>query len=107
MRCIKCGRQLPENAAFCPECGNSLSNANNQNSSKDPAPKKSAVVFIIAFLVLVIGITAVISVKEYRDTHSARRAYEESKKYLEYLENQYDDVKEEVARVNEMLDLLG
>jgi len=28
--CSKCGKQLPEGAVFCGECGNRISNANNQ-----------------------------------------------------------------------------
>ncbi len=43
MFCQKCGFQMPDNAKFCGNCGNVVSQASSNASAAEPAPTQSAV----------------------------------------------------------------
>ena len=51
--CSKCGSEIDENATFCPNCGNPVSNENNTSVKNDSAAIKTATkVFMVIGCVL-------------------------------------------------------
>lgn len=87
MFCGNCGKQLKDEADFCPACGNKIEKSyNNQNAempvAKNPIPKKTLIMWLSiggGVLVLVIAIIIIISLVVKNNTESRLRdALEES-----------------------------
>lgn len=55
-RCYACGRKMPVNDKFCPNCGRSMFGAPNPNrmTSSPPAPKKKKHTALIVILIIVV-----------------------------------------------------
>ena len=56
MKCIKCGRELSETAAFCPNCGTPCSPQPKTPAGKSKKPVVILVTVVIAILLIVAGI---------------------------------------------------
>lgn len=57
MYCMNCGRQIPENADFCPYCGLDRRNVYAYNEEKPPrkSPFRSKAFWVIFFLGVVLS----------------------------------------------------
>ena len=73
MFCKNCGAQIPEDVAFCPECGQAVSNQGTNNQSPKDEPSDSAqpkrkkngkAKFILGTLVAIIAIVVVVSASQ-------------------------------------------
>lgn len=62
-RCYACGRKMPINDKFCPNCGRSMygePNPNRMNAAPTPAPKKKPTALIVVIIIVVIAAAAVL-----------------------------------------------
>lgn len=71
-RCYACGRKMPINDKFCPNCGRSMFGAPNPNRmvSPQPAPKKKKHTALIVILIIVV-IAAVAAVFFLKNANAA------------------------------------
>ena len=61
--CFKCGANVPEGSAFCPECGASLTGNNDNRTEYTAVPTKSAQNAdggIVPILIMIYGVLAII-----------------------------------------------
>lgn len=78
--CVHCGKQLPDDALYCTDCGartdgsyNGYSNQNTCNTAGDKYSAMSIAGFVLSFIEPVIGlILSIIALKEAKTTGSKK-----------------------------------
>jgi uncharacterized membrane protein YvbJ len=66
MYCKKCGKQVDDNATFCPYCGENLQQQSNypQPTANNEQDKKSAGFDVLAFFIPIVGLILYLVWKE-------------------------------------------
>ncbi len=99
IKCSNCGKSVPGNSKFCPECGNQISRLQHHNCNK--SYKKAIILISFLFIIILTVSFSTVAIKNYKSRSYAAQLqtlYNEAKTLIE--NGQYQDAQAILSSVN-------